>query len=138
MALVMDAVEPNWISLIIFASVWAVGCAGFFYLIGILPLSAAPADVRSGSGLALVLANAGLVGVLLLFSFLFALAELRWTSLVIAGGMVFLFSPFAVQDLPDRLKDNQTGLAIMIAFAIAALLGLYFAGGLESVRSMLA
>jgi hypothetical protein len=136
MAFVVDAIEPNWIALIVFAAVWAVGCAGLFYLIGILPLSAAPAEVRRGAGPALVVTNVGLVGALLLLSLLFAFAELRWTSLVVAGGMVFLFSPFVIQDLPKGLKDSKIGLSIVLVLTVAGLFLLYYAGGLASVQSV--
>lgn len=134
----MDAIEPNWIELIVFAAVWAIGCAGLFYLIGILPLSAAPAEVRRGAGPMLVMTNVGLVGALLLFALLFAFAELRWTSLVVAGGMVFLFSPFIIQDLPEKLKDNKAGLSLVLILTVAGLLLLYFSGGVASVQSIFA
>lgn len=136
MAFVVNAIEPNWIALIVFAAVWAVGCAGLFYLIGILPLSAAPAEVRRGAGPVLVVTNVGLVGALLLLSLLFAFAELRWTSLVVAGGMVFLFSPFVIQDLPKSLKDSKIGLSIVLVLTVAGLVLLYYAGGLASARSV--
>jgi len=136
MAVVVDAIEPNLIALVVFVAVWAVGCAGLFYLIGILPLSAAPTNVRRGAGPMLVLANVGLVGALLLFSLLFAFSELRWTSLVVAGGMVFLFSPFVIQDLPRGLKDNKIGLSIVLVMTAAALVLLYLAGGVASVQSI--
>jgi len=50
--------------------------------------------------------------------------------------MVFLFSPFVVQDLPRRLKDNQLGLVMVLALTVAALAGLYFAGAVPSVRGL--
>jgi len=124
-------------SLIAFAAAWAVGCTGLFYLIGILPMRAAPAEVRRGAGPMLVLTNVGLVGALLVFSLLFAFAELRWTSLVVAGGLVFLFSPFVVQDIPDALKDNKIGLALVLVLTVAGLLLLFLIDGMSSVRSML-
>jgi hypothetical protein len=138
MAVVVDAIEPNLIALVVFVAVWAVGCAGLFYLIGILPLSAAPTNVRRGAGPVLVLANVGLVGALLLFALLFAFSELRWTSLVVGGGMVFLFSPFIIQDLPEGLKDNKIGLSLVMLLTVVGLLVLYFSGGVASVWSMFA
>lgn len=132
----MDAIEPNWGALIVFAAVWAVSCIGLFYMIGTLPLTAAPDAVRRGAGPLLVALNVAFLAVLLVSAFLFALAELRWTSLIIAGGMVFLFSPFVVQDLPGRLKDNQLGLVLVLALTVAALAALYFAGAVPSVRGL--
>jgi len=123
----VNAIEPNWMSLIAFAAAWAVGCTGLFYLIGILPMRAAPAEVRRGAGPMLVL----------VFSLLFAFSELRWTSLVVAGGLVFLFSPFVVQDIPDALKDNKIGLSLVLVLTVAGLLLLFLIDGMSSVRSML-
>lgn len=100
-------------------------------------MRAAPAEVRRGAGPMLVLTNVGLVGALLVFSLLFAFAELRWTSLVVAGGLVFLFSPFVVQDIPDALKDNKIGLALVLVLTVAGLLLLFLIDGMSSVRSML-
>ncbi len=133
----MEAIEPNWMSLIVFAGVWAVGCICAFYLIGIMPLAAAPVEVRSGLGPMLVFANVALVALLVVASFLFALAELRLTSLIVAGGMVFLFSPFIVQDLPQALKDNKLGLALMLMLTVSALAALYLAGAVSRVRAIL-
>jgi len=138
MAVVVDAIEPNLIALVVFVAAWAVGCAGLFYLIGILPLKAAPAAVRRGAGPMLVITNVGLVGLLLVFSLLFAFAELRWTSLVVAGGMVFLFSPFIIQDLPEGLKDNKTGLSLVMLLTVVGLLVLYFSDGVASVWTIFA
>lgn len=133
----MEAIEPNWMSLIVFAGAWAVSCVGAFYLIGIMPLAAAPGDVQSGFGPVLVFANVALVTVLVVATLVFAIAELRWTSLVVAGGMVFLFSPFIVQDLPSALKDNKLGLVIVLALTVGGLALLYMAGLIPIVRDMI-
>ncbi len=130
----VDAIEPNWMSLIVFAAVWAVACIGAFYLIGIMPLAAAPGNLRRGLGPVMVLANVALVALLAVASLAFAIAQLRWTSLVVAGGMVFLFSPFVVQDLPPWLKDNRLGLALVMVLALGGLALLFLAGLIPIVR----
>lgn len=137
MVVALEAIEPNWVALIFFAGVWTVGCAGLFYLIGILPIGAAPAEVRRGAGSVLVVLNVALVSVLVVAALLFGLAELRWTSLVIAGGMVFLFAPFIIQDLPARLKDNKLGLSLLLVLTVSALVLLYLVGAVSSVRAIL-
>jgi len=133
----LEAIEPNWMSLIVFAGAWAVSCIGAFYLIGIMPLAAAPGEVRHGLGPVLVFANVALVALLLVASLVFAIAELRWTSLIVAGGMVFLFSPFVVQDLPSALKDNKLGLMIVLALTVGGLALLYAAGLIPIVRDFM-
>ncbi len=133
----MEAIEPNWMSLIVFVGAWAVSCIGAFYLIGIMPLAAAPGQVQRGLGPVLVFANVALIALLLVASLVFAMAELRWTSLIVAGGMVFLFSPFVVQDLPSALKDNKLGLAILLALTAGGLALLYMAGLIPIVRDFM-
>jgi len=133
----VEAIEPNWMSLIVFAGAWAVSCVGAFYLIGIMPLAAAPGEVQRGFGPVLVFANVALVTVLVVATLVFAIAELRWTSLVVAGGMVFLFSPFIVQDLPSALKDNKLGLVIVLALTVGGLALLYMAGLIPIVRDII-
>ncbi len=130
----MDAIEPNWVSLLVFAAAWGMGCVGTFYLVGVMPLAAAPREVQRGLGPILVIATAALVALLVVAALMFAIAELRWTSLVIAGGMVFLFSPFVVQDLTPALKNSKLGLAIVLALTIGAITLLYMAGLIQVVR----
>ena len=124
-------------SLIVFVAVWAVSCVGMFYLIGTLPIAAAPEAVRRGIGPVLVILNTILLAALIISAFLFAVAELRISSLIVAAGMVFLFAPFVVQDLPLWLKDNKLGLIIMLSLTVAALATLYFAGAVSSVRELI-
>lgn len=133
----MEAVEPNWMSLIVFAAAWGVGCVGVFYLVGLMPLSAAPGEVQRGIGPTLVLANVAFVALLVVSTLVFAIAELRWTSLVVAGGMVFLFSPFVVQDLPEVLKNNKLGLVIVLALTVAGIALLHVAGLTQIIRDFM-
>ncbi len=108
-----------------------------FYLIGTLPIAAAPETVQRGIGPALVIVNTILLAALVVSAFLFAVAELRVSSLIVAAGMVFLFAPFVVQDLPSWLKDNKLGLVLMLSLTISALATLYFAGAISSVRELI-
>lgn len=134
----MDAIEPNWVALLVFIGAWGVACISGFFVSGSLPLSEAPADIRSGGGPLMLLLNVGLLAVLTVATLLFGIAELRWTSLVIAIGMIFLFAPFAVQDLPPLLKDTRLGMAAILLLVVAAFVGLYLFGALHTVGHMVA
>lgn len=116
----MAAIEPNWQALLVFLVAWLAGCVGFFFLSGSMPVKAAPPDVQTGFGPALVWANLAALIALLVLTAWFAVAQLRWTSLVVGGGFVFLFAPFIVQDLPRALKDTQAGLVALLACLLAA------------------
>ncbi len=118
----MSTIEPNWPQLLVFLPAWLIGCVGFFYLVGNLPVSAAPPPVQTGAGPALVWLNLVVVAALCVTTIVFALMTLRWTTLVVAGGMVFLFAPFIVQDLPRLLRDTRLGLAVLLGLASACLL----------------
>jgi hypothetical protein len=116
----LAAIEPNLYGLLVFVVTWLTGCVGFIFLSGMLPLRAAPSAVRSGAGPALVWMNVAVFAVLFVVTLVFAINALRWTSLVVAGGFIFLFAPFIVQDLPRVLKDTQAGLMVLLAAGVMA------------------
>ena len=118
----MSAIEPNWPSLLIFLPAWLLGCAGLIFLSGSLPLSAAPGSVRVGFGPALVWLNLAVIVVLCVLTLGYAMQQLRWTTLIIGSGVVVLFAPFAVQDLPGSLKDTQLGHAVLFCLGVSAVL----------------
>ena len=117
----MDAIEPNLRALAVFAAAWAVCCAGAILLAGLLPLAEAPNGVRSRGGTLLILADFALLVAAAALALLFCFHELRWTSIVISGGAIFLFSPFATQDLPDAFKHGTVGLAVLLLLLLASL-----------------
>jgi hypothetical protein len=117
----VDAFEPNLPGLLIFAAAWAACCVGAIHLAGMLPLSSAPAAVRSPGGTALVLLSGLLLAMLLVLTFAFGYGALRWSSTVVVGGAIFLVSPFLIQDLPSGLKDGKAGLVALIVILGAAL-----------------
>jgi hypothetical protein len=88
----VDAFEPNLPALLIFAAAWAACCIGGIHLAGMLPLSSAPAAVRSRGGAALVIMNGVLLAALLALTVAFSYRELRWPSAVVVGGTIFLFA----------------------------------------------
>lgn len=113
----MNHLEPNIAALSWFALLWAVCCLGFLQLIGMYPLRTASAR---GSAL-LVLGNTALWLALLAGTLAFAWAELRWTTIVVVAGILFLFIPELFQAIPGRFRDGRAGLAVAALVLIAAL-----------------
>lgn len=132
----MSAIEPNWQALLIFIGCWTVVCSGWIYIGGSLPLSAAPAAVKRGIGIPLLILNAiGLVALTVL-ALVFASQELHWTSIVVGAGLVFLFSPFVVQDLPTIVKDNQLGLILLLILLVGTMAVLATTRSLAGLMAM--
>jgi hypothetical protein len=69
----------------------------------------------------LVLGNTALWLVLLAGTLAFAWAELRWTTIVVVAGLLFLFIPELFQAIPGRFRDGRAGLAVAGLVLIAAL-----------------
>jgi hypothetical protein len=133
----VDAIEPNVQALALFAFAWLVCCAGAFQLAGHLPLSEVPAEVRSRGGTLLIILDAALLLVLLAITLIFSHHELRWPFAIVAGGMIFLFSPFAIQDLPDGLKNGKKGLAVLLLLLVGSIALLLESGAGRSIASVL-
>ena len=129
----MSAIEPNWVELIVFSLTWFLVCVGFFFVSGSLPLRAAPAAVQVGAGPALIWLNLALLIGLCIGVVAFGIVALRWSSLVVAGGFIFLFSPFVVQDMPARIRDTQFGLLLVLIVNGLAIAGLYATGAVTRV-----
>lgn len=129
----MSAIEPNWVGLIVFAVTWFLVCVGFFFVSGSLPISAAPAAVQAGGGPVLIWLNLALLVVLFVGVLAFGLVALRWSSLIVVGGFIFLFAPFAVQDLPEKVKDTQLGLSLVLIANGVALAVLFASGAVHRV-----
>lgn len=134
----MEAIEPNWQGLVVFGFTWLIACVGFFFVSGSLPVSAAPQTVQSGIGPLLVWLNLACVTMLAVGALVFAVLELRLTSPIVVGGMIFLFAPFAVQDLPGGLKDSKLGLALLLGIHALALAVFYASGAMRRLAEALA
>jgi hypothetical protein len=117
----MSAVEPNWPIALMLALTWLVGCAGLLFVFGHLPLSAAPEGVRRGGGPVLVWLGLAVMVAVALATVVMAFESLRWTTMVVLGGFVFLFAPFFVQDLPAAIRDTQRGLVLVVTLGVVAL-----------------
>ena len=111
----MNHLEPNVAALSWFALLWSICCLAFFQLAGMYPLRAARSTVL------LVLGNTALWLVLLAGTLAFAWAELRWTSIVVVAGILFLFIPELFQAIPERFRDGRIGLAVAGVVLISAI-----------------
>ena len=117
----LGAIEPNGVALALFIATFAAGCLSFFTLAGMFPASARPVPVAGHLGNLLVLANLALLLVLLGGVALFAHETLRWTSVVVAGGLIFLFVPSVFEIIPGTWRDSSSGLLFLGALQLAAL-----------------
>jgi hypothetical protein len=117
----MNQVEPNIQALAGFVALWSMCCLGFLQLAGLYPLRRHPAHVQVPN--LLVLAATILWIAVLAATVRFAVTELRWTTIVIVAGILFLFVPEIFQALPRRFRDGLSGLVVSaFAFAVALLL----------------
>ena len=117
----MAGIEPNGLGLLVFGVAFAVCCLGFFTVMGMFPLSARPAALAGLPAIALIVLNLALVILLAFAAVLFAHQSLRWTSAVVLGGLIFLFTPSAFQAVPDDWRDSRAGLAVLGIIQVAAL-----------------
>jgi hypothetical protein len=109
----MAAVEPNGIGLVVFGVAFAVCCLGLLTVAGMFPLKARPVSLSGAPAAALILINSMLASSLALATLLFAHQSLRWTSAVVLGGLIFLFTPAVFQAVPDNWRDSRGGLALL-------------------------
>src|ERR1700755_2926696 len=117
----LGAIEPNGMALALFTAPFAAGCLSFFTLAGMFPARARPLPVAGHVGNLLVLSNLALLLVLLGGVALFAHETLRWTSAVVAGGLIFLFVPSVFEIIPQTWRDSRSGLLFIGALQLAAL-----------------
>jgi hypothetical protein len=120
----MDAIEPHWISLLWFAAFATICTVAFLVVAGMFPLRSRPDSVRSGPAMLLIVGNALLLAALLAGTGLYGYAELRWSSLIIAAGLVVLFAPGLFEIWPSSFRDGRTGLAVLVGVQILALVTL--------------
>jgi hypothetical protein len=126
----MIAIEPNWIASLAFAT-FATGCAlAVLILAGMFPLRTRPDAARSNLALLLVTCNALLLILLLAGTGFYGFMELRWTTLIVVGGLVVLFAPGLFEALPERLRDGRAGLIVLAGVQALGLAVLAKVGGL--------
>jgi hypothetical protein len=117
----MDAIEPNWISLLWFAAFATIGTVSFLIVAGMFPLRSRPDATRSSTAALLIGGNAVLLAALLTGTVFFGYAELRWSSLIVIAGLVVLFAPGLFEAWPASLRDSKTGLVVLVGVQTAAL-----------------
>jgi hypothetical protein len=117
----LGTIEPNGVALTLFAATFAAGCLSFFTLAGMFPATARPLPVAGHVGNLLVLSNLALLLVLFGVVALFAHETLRWTSVVVASGLIFLFVPSVFEIIPNGWRDSRGGLVLLGVLQLAAL-----------------
>jgi hypothetical protein len=127
----MDAIEPNWISLLWFAAFATVCTLAFLAVAGMFPLRLRPDAAKSGAATLLIAGNAVLLATLLTGTALYGYAELRWSTSVVVAGLVVLFAPGLFEVWPASLRDGKTGLAALVGVQIMALTTLAKVAGLS-------
>src|SRR5580692_6098573 len=128
----MQAIEPNWISLLWFAAFATIGTVALLIVAGMFPLlRARPDAVGSSAATLLVVGNAILLAALLTGTGLYGYAELRWSTLVVVAGLVVLFAPGLFEAWPSSWRDGSTGLVVLIGVQILALAALARIAGLS-------
>ena len=125
----MASIEPNLVPLLWFALCCTVACVGFLVLAGAFPLASRPDLAGSPAGTALAIGDAILLVVLVAGTAWFGWSHLRWTSLVIAGGSVFLFAPGLLHLWPERWRDGHAGLALLFCLLGGSIAALQIVGG---------
>jgi len=117
----MDAIEPNWISLLWFAAFATVCTVAFLVVAGMFPLRSRPESVRSSAATLLVVGNAILLAALLTGTGLYGYTELRWSTLIVVAGLVVLFAPGLFEVWPSSFRDGRIGLIVLVGVQILAL-----------------
>jgi len=120
----MEAIEPNWVSLLWFAGFATVGTLGFLVVAGMFPLRARPDTMRSTAATLLVVGNAILLAALWIGTGIFGYAELRWSTLIVVTGLIVLFAPGLFEAWPSSLRDGRTGLVVLVSVQLLALAAL--------------
>jgi hypothetical protein len=120
----MEAIEPHWISLLWFAAFATICTVAFLIVAGMFPLSAGPGAGGSSVPTLLAIGNAVLLAALLMGTGLYGYAELRWSTLIIAAGLVVLFAPALFEIWPSSLRDGSTGLIVLVGVQMLTLAAL--------------
>lgn len=123
----MGAIEPNLSALLLYAALSMICCLAFLVLAGMFPLGLRDERAKRPGGLALVVGGVLLLAGLAVATVAYAWGNLRWTTLVVGGGLAFLFSPALLQAWPERWRDGRLGLALVVVL---------LAGGFALLQAM--
>jgi len=120
----MQAIEPNWISLLWFAAFATISIVALLIVAGMFPLNAGSAAGGSSMSTLLVIGNAVLLAALLMGTGLYGYAELRWSTLIVVAGLVVLFAPTLFEIWPSSMRDGSAGLIVLVGVQMLALAAL--------------
>jgi hypothetical protein len=104
----------------VFALAAFVATGGAVLVSGFLPRESGPAAAQGPVGAVLVYAAAAMLAALAVAA-ISAATALPWAVALVAAGLAFLAAPFAIQPLPDRLRESRAGLVGVLAIAAAML-----------------
>ena len=120
----MQAIEPNWISLLWFAAFATISIVALLIVAGMFPLNAGSAAGGSSMSTLLVIGNAVLLAALLMGTGLYGYAELRWSTLIVVAGLVVLFAPTLFEIWPSSMRDGSAGLIVLVGVQMLTLAAL--------------
>ena len=120
----MQAIEPNWVSLLWFAVFATIGTVALLVVAGMFPLRSRPEAARSNAATMLVVGNGILVLALLVGTGIYGFTELRWSTLIVVTGLVVLFAPGLFEICPSSLRDGRKGLVVLVGVQMLALAAL--------------
>ena len=120
----MQAIEPNWISLLWFAAFATISIVALLIVAGMFPLNAGSAAGGSSMSTLLVIGNAVLLAAVLMGTGLYGYAELRWSTLIVVAGLVVLFAPTFFEIWPSSMRDGSAGLIVLVGVQMLALAAL--------------
>lgn len=125
----MSAIEPNWLSVIWFTMFATTGAVAFLVIAGKFPLDTNSGQSKSTLVTGLVIGNAVLVAILLTGAGLYGYTELRWTTLIVVAGLIFLFAPALVEEWRWPLRSMAAELGLLVGVQMLALTILVKVGG---------
>ena len=120
----MQAIEPNWVSLLWFAAFATIGTVALLVVAGMFPLGSRPEAARSRAATMLVVGNAVLLFALLVGTGIYGFTELRSSTLIVVTGLVVLFAPGLFEIWPASLRDGRKGLVVLVGVQMLALAAL--------------
>lgn len=95
-----------------------VATGGAVLVSGFLPRASGPQAARGAIGAVLVYAAAAMLAVLVVVA-VSAATALPWAVALLAAGLAFLAAPFAIQPLPETLRESRAGLVAVLALSTA-------------------
>jgi hypothetical protein len=131
----MSTIEPNLPALARFGALFAVTSVAFFFMLGLFPLARRPSGTKISGALLLIGTNLGAWLVLAAATAIYGWTELRWTSLVIGGGLIFLLAPMLLETLLPHWQIGRMGSSLYYSLSsLASVCWLTRASSYDSLR----